>query len=307
MQRYQQPLSRDVSLDGLDIFSGEQHRVTFSPATRGGIQFMYRGFTIPARLENAYHHVVGPLSCVGLRNGGEEQVWKVEHVLPDLMYGLGLDHVLIHLERPMMPRFTSVNTLLETLRPNLAQLNGWREYLCLKSTTIPGASARSEIGPAALSIHSNGNEHPRVTYVVGSEERGIPLEEVSLTTKEYAAEFGEVCGLLLADRYTNEQIREHGPGLTMKNTLILRGGVATNPDGERYDGTELVRHKARDLLGVAALLGAPLWGVHLLANRCGHEFDLKTFQEWERASLFFPFTTRPRAAWLRGGRDRVSP
>src|SRR5271165_2029366 len=256
--QHQHTLRDVLEFEGTGLHSGAPARVRIRPQVAGsGIRFrLAGGVTFPADAE----HVVETRRATVL-GFGEHRVSTVEHLLSAL-FAMGVDNALVEVEGPEIP--------------------------VLDGSAAPFAEAIAKVGlvdqhaPRALLTL----EAPQFFREDDATLVALPADEFRIT---FAVEYAPPIGAHFLDLVVEPDrfIREIAPARTFGylrdvEALIAaglaRGGTLDNalvfgPDGPltplRWPN-EVVRHKALDLIGDFALLGA--WPqCQVLAFKSGHK------------------------------------
>lgn len=259
----QRTITRDATLEGVGVHSGQPARLTLRPADPGhGIAFRRTDLddetVVPADLD----HVVGTEWGTSLALG-DSGIRTVEHVLAALV-GSGIDNVLVEVDGPECPimdgSFEPYRAAIEEAGP--VEQNESADMLTLDRPVHydGGGGSIYVAAPAeALTVATAIDfDHPSIGRSFGSFE----CDPVAFAAQiARARTFG-----FEADA---EDLRERGfaLGSSNENTIVL-GSDAVASDALRFDD-EFVRHKTGDLLGDLALLGGRL-SAAVVAQRPGH-------------------------------------
>jgi UDP-3-O-[3-hydroxymyristoyl] N-acetylglucosamine deacetylase/3-hydroxyacyl-[acyl-carrier-protein] dehydratase len=275
--RHQKTLSREISLDGPGLFSGDPATLTFSPAgENAGITFLRefdsRSASIPAHVD----HVIKRPRRTCLQSG-TMQVETVEHCLAALS-GLGISNAVVKLTGGTSGEIPggdgSSKIFVDAIEEaGIAEQAANIEPLIIKSpiqvthgdatlTALPGPTDRLEIiydfeaaapvGRQTISFHlvnGNGNGHAADDFVT-------QLAPARTFVFEHEAADLRARGL--------------GKHLSPRELLVIspQGPV----DNKFRFPDECARHKVLDLIGDLYLLGRPLAG-RLVAHKSGHALN----------------------------------
>ena len=260
----QRTLAGAVTLDGAGVHSGQASVLTFRPAEPGtGIRFKRVDLVdtpeIPATLE----HVVG--TELGTSLGvGRTEVRTVEHVLAALV-GAGVDNAMLELSGPEPPirdgsfqdyvlAVAGVGVVEQSEPARVIELT---EPLAVRCNS--GASYVATPGDGFRLSATIQFAHPVIGRQYGSFE---------ITPENFSRELAPA--RTFGFRADAEALLARGlaQGASLDNTVVLDEGGVLN-DGLRFPD-EFLRHKAGDVVGDLALLGARLRG-HVIAERPSHE------------------------------------
>ena len=284
-------------VDGVNVFTGRKNHAVIHPAKEGeGIVFHYQGESVPATLENAaYLHGWRLLDhSISLR-GQSRNIRLIEHFLPALVQGLGIDNVHVELSDGTCP--TTEFVTLEVL----AGLEG-------KVVPIEGSRRKIiEYDGKDFNYHNNG----RPDNLTVSEGDGLSIKaEINyphavlagnreFETKVTPKIFKEKLAAARSPAFTGNKLGMYalglvgllpviGHGVTRRNYLLVLGKKAEdygNPKmcGVRYNGAEFIRHKALDCLCPVTLGALELggrWDNTRFSFSCtGHKFDLTAMRK----------------------------
>jgi UDP-3-O-[3-hydroxymyristoyl] N-acetylglucosamine deacetylase/3-hydroxyacyl-[acyl-carrier-protein] dehydratase len=273
VHKRQNTISREVSLAGPGLFSGEDATLSFAPAEPGaGITFVReqdgKVATIPALVQNVLKRP--RRTC--LRNG-TLFVETVEHCMAALA-GMGVDNAIVKITGGTVgevPGFDgSSRQFVEMIKSA-----GVAEQNVDANPLIITRPIQVSHGDATLAALPGPTEHLEIIYDF---EAGPPVGRQTFSFRLGSAPGGDDFIEQLAPARTfvfeheAESLRARGLGkhLTPKELLVIS---PTGPvdNAFRYDN-ECVRHKVLDLIGDLYLVGRPIRG-RLVAHRSGHELN----------------------------------
>lgn len=265
----QKTISREISLDGRGLFSGEPVRLTFAPAGTGsGITFVReqdeKSATIPALVSNVLKRP--RRTC--LRNG-TLHVETVEHCLAALS-GMGINNAVVKIsggavgEVPMGDG-SSLPFVQAIEEAGIAEQSAEVQPLVITRpiqvslgdatlAALPGPTDRLEIiydfeAPAPVGRQT-------IAFVLGEDDFVRQLAPARTFVFEHEA----------------IELRNRGIGkhLTPQDVLVING---SGPIENAYRfADECARHKTLDLIGDLYLVGRPIRG-RLVAHKSGHELN----------------------------------
>lgn len=259
--RSQTTLAHPVRVHGIGLHTGSPVEVILRPGdAHDGITF-YRsdvGREIRAVAEEAGRFDFS--TSLGPRG---EEIGTVEHFLA-AAYGSGIDNLVVEVDGPEMPildgsalpwlrafRTAGVIRLQDSVDP-------FTPSRVLAAPPSPGK--RLEIRPAA---------DFRITYSIDFPNPAIGEQSVTLvvTPDSFARHLAPARTFGFLAEY--EMLRSKGlaRGARPDNCIVVGDRQVENGDLRFPD--EFVRHKALDLIGDLALVGAPING-HVVAHRAGH-------------------------------------
>jgi UDP-3-O-[3-hydroxymyristoyl] N-acetylglucosamine deacetylase/3-hydroxyacyl-[acyl-carrier-protein] dehydratase len=261
----QRTLARSVTLDGTGVHSGAAASVTLKPAAAGsGIRFQRSDAPGTPEIPATLDHVVATELGTAL-GAADVRVLTVEHALAALA-AQAIDNALLEVSGPELPirdgSFQDYVTavadagvveqaeralVIEVGEPIVMRGEGGTSYVATRSETLR-LSTTIQFA------------HPAVGRQFGSFE---------ITAAGFARELGPA--RTFGFRADAEGLRSRGfaQGASLENTVVLdeAGGVLN--EALRFPD-EFVRHKAGDLVGDLALLGARL-RAHVVAERPSHK------------------------------------
>ena len=279
----QKTLERCVSCIGIGLHSGEKVRMRLCPAgCDTGVTFRridLGGRTVTACLSN----VADVFYATSLKDGDVE-VQTVEHLLAALA-AMGIDNALVEIDGKEVPILDGSAAPLVFLikEAGVRTLNARRRCIVIKQPI------RVEADGKWLVVFPS--DHLRISYTVDFEHPVIAKQSCSfaVTKDEFIRELApaRTFGFLSEIR----QLMKMGlaQGGCLDNAVVVNDHRILNPNLRFKD--EFVRHKALDLLGDLALLGAPVLG-HVVAHKAGHSLHtalvgaiLQEQENWYEAEL----------------------
>lgn len=269
----QQTIRRQMGLEGIGLHSGEQVRMTLSPAgaDTGVLLRASDGTLIPANAD----HVIDSNSATTVAAFGV-RVRTIEHLMAAAA-ALGVDNLVVDVEGPEIPAADgSAKIFVELLRSaGRTTLPAPRRPLAIRQPIRVGTESRwLEVLPAdSLRIsYTLDNSHPVI---------GLQVATYGITEEVFAQE--------LAPARTYGFLRDVA---AMRQNGLARGGSLDNAivvgkrsvlnDSLRFPD-EFVRHKVMDLVGDLFLLGRPLLG-HVVARNAGHALNYQLVAAIQKAA-----------------------
>jgi len=265
----QTTLSKEVSFDGLGLFSGEQATLTLAPAQADvGILFVReedgKVAHIPARVANVVHRP--RRTC--LRNG-TLCVETVEHCMAALA-GMQIDNAIVKVSGGKVGEVPggdgSSQPFTQAIQQaGITQLDAAVQPLIIKTPIhlADGAATLDALpGPAdGLEIIYDFEGPPPV---------GRQLFAFHLGDDDFTTELSPARTFAFEDEARDLQARGLVQHLSPKDVLVI---AASGPiDNQFRFANECARHKVLDLLGDLYLLGRPIRG-RILAHRSGHSLN----------------------------------
>ena len=265
---YQKTISREGSLSGVGLHTGEPCEVFFKPLpVNSGVQFFHCG-----EMLDAFSGISrGGLRCTAIGNG-RNQIRTVEHLLAALL-GLGISNIRIEVHGPEIPGLDGsalpfVKYLKELgIRDEATPKEVYRitePIFCFDDQKAISIYPADELSVAYILDYP----HPllrnqRADFVVNADifEKEIAPARTFCTEKEAL------------------ELRKHGFGLgaAHENTLVIGETAVLNNNRLRFKD-ECARHKVLDIIGDLSLLGFSVTG-RVVGIRSGHTLNGKLVEE----------------------------
>ncbi|NQT26385.1 bifunctional UDP-3-O-[3-hydroxymyristoyl] N-acetylglucosamine deacetylase/3-hydroxyacyl-ACP dehydratase, partial [candidate division KSB1 bacterium] len=286
----QRTIEKEASCSGIGLHTGNKVTVTFKPSDPNtGIRFKRTDIENCPEVPADIDHVIDNFrdTTIGI---GEVHIRQVEHVLAAI-YGLEIDNVLVELDSNEPPVCDgSAMPFVEAIQKvGIKEQDVQREYLEIQDTI---AYTDPETGIDMVVFPS---DEFRITFMVDYRNPALGTQYTSMysLTDEFVKEFASArtfCFLneveqlydngliqggnldnavVIVDRQIEKnELKSLADKFGIKEEVVLGTNGILGGKTLRYYN-EPVRHKALDLIGDLALLGAPLKG-HVLAARSGH-------------------------------------
>lgn len=271
----QRTLSRDVSIEGTALHTGENVRLTLKPAPSGhGIVF--RRMDLPGTPDIRPNiGLVTDLVRATTISTGAASIHTVEHVLSAL-HGCAIDNAVIEMtasEPPILDGSAKpfVNLILQG---EPIEQDREREYFVLEE---PVSVQRGSSSVIAL-------PHDRLKIsCTSADDRGIHAQHLSLEINPdvYATQIAAARTFAIYEDI--EPLLQAGKikGGSLDCAVVLRGDKVISKEPLRFKD-EFVRHKILDIIGDITLLGLPL-KAHIIATLPGHAINAElTRALWTR-------------------------
>jgi UDP-3-O-[3-hydroxymyristoyl] N-acetylglucosamine deacetylase/3-hydroxyacyl-[acyl-carrier-protein] dehydratase len=291
----QRTISRDISITGIGLHTGNHSKLTFKPAPENyGIRFKRVDLKDSPEILADIDHVTD-ISRGTTIAVGKAEVRTVEHVLAAIM-GCEIDNLIVELttnEPPVTDGSSKpfVDILLEA---GFTEQNAPKDYLVIEQT-VDYHDNKNEVQIVALPL-----DDFKVTVMIdywnpalGSQYTGLFNLEKEFASElapartfcflhevEELSEQGLIKGgkfdnaVVIVDRdLTQEQLRGMMKRLGIDEGVVLGENGILNNNKLRFRN-EPARHKLLDLIGDLALIGAPIKG-HIMAARPGHKANIE--------------------------------
>ncbi|WP_428939515.1 3-hydroxyacyl-ACP dehydratase FabZ [Fontivita pretiosa] len=280
MAQVQRTISREVSVAGPGLFSGEPATLTFAPAERGtGITFVRqidsRVTNIPALVQNVLERP--RRTCL---RSGSLYVETVEHCLAALS-GLGINNVVVKVSGGVSGEVPggdgSSKIFVDALtQAGIVEQDAPVEPLIIKKpiqvglgdatlAALPGPTDRLEIIYNFEAAPPIGRQ--TISFHLGN---GSSSGNGSGDIDDFVTQLAPARTFVFEHEANELRARGIGRHLTPRDLLVIsRDGPIDNtfrfPD-------ECARHKALDLIGDLYLVGRPIYG-RLVAHKSGHALN----------------------------------
>ncbi|MHC5053886.1 MAG: UDP-3-O-acyl-N-acetylglucosamine deacetylase [Planctomycetota bacterium] len=288
----QRTLAGAFTIEGVGIHTGAEARAVFMPAPAWHGRTFVRADLPGAPELSASDLDTDPAPGRTALVRGEASAQTVEHVLAALS-GLGVDNVRIELHSAEPPVGDgSARHVTEAIgRTGLVEQDVAREAIVVEEPVVVQEDG-ARLVALPLRPASNGEPLTRLGYAL--DYKGSSLArgwvEFPLTNEGFLRELAPARTFCMAADVERLQAMGLGAGATRENTLVI--------DDDRVLGNELrfpdelARHKALDLVGDLALLGAPVSG-RIYGFRSGHRLNRELVRRLQRSAPRRPIGALP--------------
>jgi UDP-3-O-[3-hydroxymyristoyl] N-acetylglucosamine deacetylase / 3-hydroxyacyl-[acyl-carrier-protein] dehydratase len=261
----QRTLSREVSMTGNGLHTGESVTLTLKPAPAGhGLVFKRMDLPGQPEIKPRIGHVVDLVRATTIQDG-HVKINLVEHVLSALS-GCSIDNALIEMntsEPPIMDG--SAKPFVDLiLQGEPVELEAEREYFTLET---PVSVTRGNSSIIALP-----HDSLKITCT-SADDRGIHTQHLTLTIDPdvYMTQIAASRTFTIYEDI--EELLKLGKikGGSLDCAIVIKGDKIISKEPLRFKD-EFVRHKILDIIGDIALLGLPL-KAHIVATRPGHAIN----------------------------------
>ncbi len=268
----QRTITREVSLTGVGLHTGEENTLTLKPAVENtGICFVRTDLpdkpVIKVCPQNAVEETKELRRTVLRYNGAE--VHTVEHVLAAIA-GLCVDNIIIELDGLEVPdpNDGSAAPYLKMLEEaGLKDLNEEQNPFYITQPVAYDANGVQVVGTPYNGL--------KLSFTIQFDNPVLGTQHISLdiTPETFKTEIASSRTFVLFQDV--EYLRKMGliKGGNLDNAVVIKDDGFMNEKPLRFPD-ECVRHKVLDLLGDLSLLGQPVRG-HFHAVRSGHPHNLK--------------------------------
>jgi UDP-3-O-[3-hydroxymyristoyl] N-acetylglucosamine deacetylase len=263
MMIYQRTLAKEVKVTGIGLHSGRKVTLKLLPAEADfGLQFCR--VDLPHRpILKASAQTVGATENATTIGNGEEAIHTVEHLL-GVLYGLGLNNVLIEIDGPEIPIMdgSGASFVFLVKEAGLKNLNKTKKFLVVLDTV------RVEKDGKWAQFEPNSSLVVDSTIVFAHPQIKTQREVFDYSCERFihdicrARTFGFVKDV--------DYLKRRGliKGGSLNNAIVLDDYKVINPEGLRFPN-EFVRHKILDTLGDVSLLGYEIAG-KITTYKSGH-------------------------------------
>ena len=261
---HQRTIAEKVSCTGVGLHTGKPVQLTLHPARAGsGIVFVRTDLAHPIEIPAtpaalSRTHLATTLGC------GDATIDTVEHVLA-AVHGLGIDNVRIEVDGPEIPGMDgSAASFVFLLRAAGVFEQAARRRVLRVRRPI-------EIRDGDRWIRAEPARELRISYAIDFDHPLIgrqKLRDLVVDEDRFERELSRARTFGFAEQVAALWRAGRGRGASLDNTVVLGGDRVLNRGGLRFPD-EFVRHKALDLVGDLALLGARLHA-HVRVERGGH-------------------------------------
>jgi UDP-3-O-[3-hydroxymyristoyl] N-acetylglucosamine deacetylase len=275
----QQTLAAAAELEGVGLHTGCRARLRLVPAAPGeGIRFVTPHGLVPAT--GPYR--VASTRCTALA-AGDATVQTPEHLLAAL-YGCGIDNLRIEIEGPEVPALdgSALPFVEAILSAGIAPQEAPATVLHLAGPVWVGAGEKHVIAlPAPVLAVTAAIDFARPLAGPGIFSFVVPGEEADgAAVQQFAGDLAPARTFCFADEVEALLNAGLGAGGSLENVIVVSNTGTSTP--LRFPD-ELARHKALDLLGDLALLGARL-AAHVIAVKGSHSLHGAAVDEIRRTA-----------------------
>ncbi len=276
-------LADSFTIEGVGIHTGVKTRAVFKPAPAGHGRTFVRA-DLPGSPELSTSDIdADPAPGRTALVRGEASAQTVEHVLAALS-GLGVDNVRIELDSPEPPVGDgSARQFAEAIeRTGVVEQDAVREVIIVEEPVVLEEDG-ARLVALPLRPAPDGTPLTQLGYLLDYNGSSLARGwvEFPLTGKGFMRELAPARTFCMAADVERLRAMGLGAGATQQNTLVI--------DDDRVVGNELrfpdepARHKALDLVGDLALLGAPVAG-RIYGYRSGHRLNRELVRRLRRSA-----------------------
>lgn len=269
MSDRQRTISREVSVDGPGLFSGERATLTFSPADADtGIRFIReqdgKTATIPALVQNVLKRP--RRTC--LRNG-TLYVETVEHCMAALA-GLGVHNAVVRVSGGHAGEVPGGDGSSKSFVEALTDA-GVREQDAAVTPLVIKKPIQVSQGDATLAALPGPTDRLEIIYDFEAPAPvGRQVYSFHLGNDDFVAQLAPARTFIFEHEARELRARGLGKHLSPKELLVISPSGPIENDFRFVD--ECARHKVLDLIGDLYLVGRPIRG-RIVAHKSGHSLN----------------------------------
>ncbi len=275
MSQNQKTIQEIAEFEGAGLFSGEEVKLRFIPATPGtGITFVRTDLPEDPKIKACPENASSKFRRTTVSDG-ESQVETIEHLMASIG-GLGIDNLEIEINGPEVPAADGSAKPFADLLTNagvVEQDSEREEFEITEPVTVREDGASITVVPEDHRMEvSYSLEYPHP--FIGSQHLTTEVNE-----ERFCSDIAPARTFCLEEEVDNFLDKGLGKGASYDNTIVVGDeGVVENE--LRFDD-EFVRHKILDFVGDISLLGTRL-DAHYVAIRSGHEVNIKLVKKLDR-------------------------
>ena len=269
MSDRQRTISREVSLTGPGMFSGEQSTLTIAPADAdSGITFVREQGDHVARIPALVQNVLKRPRRTCLRNG-TLHVETVEHCMAALS-GLRINNAVVRISGGVIGEVPGVDGSSQPFVQALEQAGVVEQDAELRPLIITKPLQVSH-GDATLAALPGPTDHLEIIYDFEAPAPiGRQVFAFHLGDDDFISQVAPARTFVFEQEAQELRARGLGKHLTPKDLLVIS---PTGPIENQFRfADECVRHKVLDVIGDLYLAGRPIRG-RIIAHKSGHELN----------------------------------
>ena len=269
MNDRQKTISRQISLDGLGLFSGERATLTIAPASAdSGISFVREQGDHSARIPALVQNVLKRPRHTCLRNG-TLHVETVEHCLAALS-GLGVTNAVVTVNGGVVGEVPGMDGSSGPLVTAIQEAGVVEQEAAVLPLVIR-KPVQVMLGDATLAALPGPGDHLEIIYdFEGPEPVGHQVFAFRLGGGDFAREVAPARTFIFESEA--QELRSQGMGGHLRPQDLLVISASGPVENEWRFADECARHKVLDLIGDLVLAGRPIRG-RIVAHKSGHELN----------------------------------
>ncbi|HEX8324893.1 MAG TPA: UDP-3-O-acyl-N-acetylglucosamine deacetylase [Tepidisphaeraceae bacterium] len=268
-ERLQRTISREVTLNGVGLFTGAPGELTFTPADVGaGITFVRRLGEKVATIPAMVHNVLKRPRRTCLKNG-TLHIETVEHCLAALT-GLGVTNATVTLSGSTTGEIPMGDGSSITFADVLDDAGVIEQDAAIEPLIIK-KPLQVTLGDATLAALPGPTDKLEIIYdFEAAPPVGRQVFVFHLGEDDFRRDLAPARTFIFENEAEELKKRGFGGHLSPQDLLVIApNGPVDN--AFRFEN-ECVRHKVLDLIGDLTLTGRPIFG-RLVAHKSGHELN----------------------------------
>lgn len=265
----QKTISREVSLNGQGLFSGEPATLTIAPAgPDAGIIFVREQGDHTARIPALVQNVLKRPRRTCLRNG-TLQVETIEHCMAALA-GTGINNAIVRISGGSSGEIPGIDGSARPIVQAITEA-GLTEQDAAVSPLVIRQPLQVRSGEATLSALPGPTDRLEIIYDFEAPAPvGRQVFAFHLGQDDFVSQVAPARTFVFEKEAEELRARGLGKHLTPRDLLVI---APNGPlDNEFRFADECVRHKVLDLIGDLYLAGRPIFG-QIVAHKSGHELN----------------------------------
>lgn len=270
----QKTISKEVSLDGPGLFSGETATLTFAPADAdAGITFIREQDTRTAQIAASVYNVIKRPRRTCLKNGSL-QVETVEHCLAALS-GLGISNAVVKLSGGTAGEIPGGDGSSKIFVDAITSAGITEQDAPVKPLIIR-QPVQVNFGDATLAALPGPTDKLEIIYdfeagpPVGRQTISFHLGNGTSGSDDFVSQLAPARTFVFEHEASEMRARGLGKHLSPKDLLVIAPNGPIDNSFRFPD--ECARHKVLDLVGDLYLVGRPIYG-RLVAHKSGHQLN----------------------------------
>ncbi|GHT45226.1 bifunctional enzyme LpxC/FabZ [Endomicrobiia bacterium] len=278
----QTTISKEISVDGVGLHTGNKNIVTFKPAPHAGygIRFIRTDLQEKHEIEAIWSNAVVDLAIRGSvieKNG--VRVHTIEHIM-SACFALGIDNLIIEVNNNEPPILDGGSKIFaETiLRGGMKEFNAPKEYYTIKEP-VHFESEKTKIS-------AYPSDHLEIECTIGFDHPFLKFQQMTiknLNKDDYLSCIASAKTFCFD--YEIESLQKNGLALggSMDNAIVIGLDGIRNKEPLRYSD-EFVRHKILDLIGDLYLASKPI-KARIVADKPGHQNNISFLKEFLKKAV----------------------
>ncbi|GHT36314.1 bifunctional enzyme LpxC/FabZ [Endomicrobiia bacterium] len=278
----QTTISKEISVDGVGLHTGNKNIVTFKPAPHAGygIRFIRTDLQKKHEIEAVWSNAVVDLAIRGSvieKNG--VRVHTIEHIM-SACFALGIDNLIIEVNNNEPPILDGGSKIFaETiLSGGMKEFNAPKEYYTIKEP-VHFESEKTKIS-------AYPSDHLEIECTIGFDHPFLKFQQMTiknLNKDDYLSCIASAKTFCFD--YEIESLQKNGLALggSMDNAIVIGLDGIRNKEPLRYSD-EFVRHKILDLIGDLYLASKPI-KARIVADKPGHQNNISFLKEFLKKAI----------------------